>query len=376
MTVVSLAPPLVPDKPGPLAWWWRAAAGDVNLFQPGSEALGLSRLPLPGVVGPLGNYSLLQRFLRTRQRRRFDLCLASGPVPGLVSLKTSCAPVVYEDLDCYGAYGRDPFRRWLITGMETYCFRHASAVVSVGSVLANRALRHRAGGVHVVPNGVDLDLFAGIECVREKELVVVHGSIERSRSGHRIGLESGLRALRLLRDSGIQVRMEVAGRGPALGHFQTLTAALGLTDVVTFRGHLSYKEVAGLLARATVGLLSFPDTPFMRCGATLKLAECMASGLPVVATDVGETAATVRRTGAGVVVGPSPEQIAKGMATLFKDPALRKRLGRQGRRAAERLDWNNLAEEEANVLLQVLEHSGHKPAGAEYPSPPMGTSGG
>jgi glycosyltransferase involved in cell wall biosynthesis len=188
-------------------------------------------------------------------------------------------------------------------------------------------------------------------------------------------LESGLRALRLLRKKGIQARMEVAGRGPALGHFERLAAALGLTDVVTFRGHLSYKEVAGLLARATVGLLSFPDTPFMRCGATLKLAECMASGLPVVATDVGETAATVRRTGAGIVVGASPEQIAEGMTTLLKDPALRRRLGRHGRRAAERLNWNNLAEEQANVLLGALEQSGHKPTGAERPSSPMGTRG-
>lgn len=82
VTVVSLAPPLARDKPGAVAWWWRAAAGDVNLLQLGTEALGLSRLPLPGVAGPLGNYSLLQWLLRTKQGRRFDLCLASGPVPG------------------------------------------------------------------------------------------------------------------------------------------------------------------------------------------------------------------------------------------------------------------------------------------------------
>jgi glycosyltransferase involved in cell wall biosynthesis len=158
---------------------------------------------------------------------------------------------------------------------------------------------------------------------------VVHGSLERW-----IGLDTGLQAVAILKAKGVHVRMAVAGRGPGLEHFQQFTAKLGLRDVVTFLGAIPHEGIPPLLARATVGLLCFPDTPFMRCAATLKLAECMASGLPVVVTDVGETAA-----------------------------ALRRRMGRRARRQAAQLDWEKLAARVGDVLFDAIR-------GTAQPQPP------
>jgi glycosyltransferase involved in cell wall biosynthesis len=257
--------------------------------------------------------------------------------------------VVYEDLDCYGVYGRDPARRAVVTFIESQCLRRAAAVITVGSVLAARAKRYRTEGIHVIPNGVDFDRFASAREERDEGLVVVHGSLERW-----IGLEDALSALALLKQKGVRVRMKIAGTGPALGLFQGRAATLGLGEVVDFLGPIDYGEVSRLLARASVGLLCFPDTPFMRCAATLKLIECMAAGLPVVATDVGETANVVRATGAGVVVGHSPDEIAEGILSLLMGPGLRRRMGRRGRRAAQKLDWGKLAEDESSVLLDAM----------------------
>lgn len=364
LRVVSAAPPLPLRSPHrAIQWWWRVLARGEGLLQGRDGVPALARLALPGAAGPFGNYLLFRRLLDQHARLPSDVCLASGPVPGLAAIKTCRCPVVYEDLDCYGSYGSDPCRRGLVAFVEGQCLRHAAAVICVGSVLAERARRYRGSQIHVIPNGVDGDLFSSpsADIAREEDLVVVHGSLERW-----IGLDAGLHAMAILKAKGIHVRMVVAGCGPGFEHFQQLSRRLGLGDVVSFLGTIPYDEVAPLLARASVGLLCFPDTPFMRCAATLKLAECMASGLPVVATDVGETAATVRRTGAGIVVGHSPSQIAEGILSLLMGPGLRRRMGRRARRAAAELDWTKLSARVGAVLLDAIRGS----AVAQPPGPP------
>jgi glycosyltransferase involved in cell wall biosynthesis len=352
---LSLAPPFTARAAVPAAqWWWRTLAKGESLLHDRDGVPALARLALPGAAGPFGNYVLLRRLLAQHAHLSPDICLASGPVPGLAAIRACRCPVVYEDLDCYGAYGADPFRRGFVTFIESQCLRHASAVICVGSVLAERARRHRRSQIHVIPNGVDGKLFASVagNGGREENLVVVHGSLERW-----IGLDVGLEAMAILRGKGVHVQMVVAGHGPGLGHFKQLASRLGLHDVVTFAGPIPYEGVPSLLARATVGLLCFPDTPFMRCAATLKLVECMASGLPVVVTDVGETAAVVRRTGTGIVVGHSPAEIAEGILSLLMGPGLRRRMGRRAQRAAAQLDWAKLAARVGSVLLEALRGS-------------------
>ncbi len=361
--VVSLAPPLRTKSSGSAAlWWWSVLTVGESLLVEEDRIPALKRLPLPSALGPIANYLLLRKLLARSAQFRPDICLASGPVPGLAAIRTCRCPVVYEDLDCYGAYGADPFRRGAVSFIERQCLRHAHTVVSVGSVLAARARQYRCSGTHVVPNGVESRFFADFpNSPREEDLVVVHGSLEKW-----IGLERGLRALAILKTKGVRVRMKVAGHGPGLPRFKKLTSHLGLDDIVTFLGAIPHREIPPLLARAAVGLLCFPDTEFMRCAATLKLAECMASGLPVVATDVGETAATVRRCGAGIVVGHSPPEIAEGILSLLMGPGLRKRISRRSRRAAAQLDWARLADRVKSILWRLLE----EPEPSAPPGPP------
>jgi glycosyltransferase involved in cell wall biosynthesis len=361
LRVVSLAPPLAGQSPGrALKWWWEVLAKGRGLLHHRDGVPALSRLAMPGAGGPFGNYILFRRLIAHHMRLPSDVCLACGPVPGLAAIRICRCPVVYEDLDCYGSYGTDPFRRSLVAFMESQCLRHAAAVICVGSVLAQRARRHRGSRIHLIPNGVEGSLFAALTrgIAREEDLVVVHGSLERW-----IGLDTGLQAVAILKAKGVHVRMAVAGRGPGLEHFQQFTAKLGLRDVVTFLGAIPHEGIPPLLARATVGLLCFPDTPFMRCAATLKLAECMASGLPVVVTDVGETAAAVRRTGAGLVVGHSPVEVAEGILSLLMGPGLRRRMGRRARRQAAQLDWEKLAARVGDVLFDAIR-------GTAQPQPP------
>src|SRR5262249_21307713 len=64
--------------------------------------------------------------------------------------------------------------------------------------------------------------------------------------------------------------------------------------------------------------------------------EAMATGLPVVATDVGGNPWMVEDERTGLVVSPSdPAALAKALIRLAEDPPLAARLGRAGRARIE-----------------------------------------
>jgi glycosyltransferase involved in cell wall biosynthesis len=68
----------------------------------------------------------------------------------------------------------------------------------------------------------------------------------------------------------------------------------------------------------------------------LSILEAMASGLPVVATRVGDIPRVVEDGVTGILVPPrEPEMLAEALATLLADPELRRRMGAAGRRRVE-----------------------------------------
>jgi glycosyltransferase involved in cell wall biosynthesis len=75
-------------------------------------------------------------------------------------------------------------------------------------------------------------------------------------------------------------------------------------------------------------------------GLPLALLEAMATGLPVVVTQVGGMGEAVRAGDSGLVVAPGdPDRLTAAVKTLIDDPALRARLGRAAQqRAREHFD--------------------------------------
>jgi glycosyltransferase involved in cell wall biosynthesis len=68
----------------------------------------------------------------------------------------------------------------------------------------------------------------------------------------------------------------------------------------------------------------------------LSVLEAMASGLPVVATEVGDVARIVVHGETGLVVPPqSPEELAAALRKVVEDPESARRMGRAGRERAE-----------------------------------------
>jgi len=67
----------------------------------------------------------------------------------------------------------------------------------------------------------------------------------------------------------------------------------------------------------------------------MALLEAMATGLPIIATDVGSNRAVLADGEAGLLVQPDPDSIAAGIVQLLDAPERAATLGRAARRRVE-----------------------------------------
>ena len=192
--------------------------------------------------------------------------------------------------------------------------------------------------VRYVPNGIDLGRFhvagdaggdSGADHRRAGPPVVgppVIGTVAALRAEKNVGRL--LRAFAAaMRDHA--ARLVIVGDGPERAALTALAAELGVADAVTFAGHRD--DTPALYAGFDLFALT-SDTEQM----PLSLIEAMASGLPVVATDVGDVRAMLAPENAAFVGPRDDTAIAALLSALLRDPAARARLGSANRAKAER----------------------------------------
>lgn len=108
----------------------------------------------------------------------------------------------------------------------------------------------------------------------------------------------------------------------------------------------------------SIDLLSVPTV--YRDPKGLFVLEALANGVPVVQPRHGSFPEMIEATGGGLLVEPeSPEDLARGIETLLRDPALRLELGRRGREAVH-ARFHDRAEAEGT--LRVYERLLAEPA--------------
>jgi len=154
----------------------------------------------------------------------------------------------------------------------------------------------------------------------------------------RLAPEKGLHILceayRLLRASPAAgaSRLVVAGYlAPEYrAYFERISASMrawGLGGQFEYIGELDRDQKIAFLR--SLDVLSVPATYDEPKG--IFLLEAMANGVPVVQPRRGAFTEIVETTGGGILVEPdNPEALADGIATLWRDPALRSRLGEMG----------------------------------------------
>lgn len=191
-----------------------------------------------------------------------------------------------------------------------------------------------AGKITVIHCGVDPDIFQPRSEATPYEqgeapfMILCIGTLHEVK-----GQTYLIEACQHLQALGLNFKCCFVGDGPDLEILIRQATDLGLKDRVHFYGRLTQAEIAKLLRQADV--LAAPSVPTRngrREGIPIVLMEAMASGVPVVASNLSGIPELVQDEKSGLLVQPGHASgLAQALHKLYEDPALRQRFGQTGR---------------------------------------------
>ena len=209
--------------------------------------------------------------------------------------------------------------------------RRAACVVACNGDVANE-LAGSGARVQIVPHGVDLHRFrperpAPVPTFR---LLAVGRLVEKK------GFDVLIDALAAV---SLPWQLRIIGDGPEREGLASQARVLGFADRVSFGGVLTHDALPGEYSEAdAVVVPSVLDRSGDRDGLPNVVLEAMASGVAIVATDIGAIPSAIRSGDTGVLVSPHDRSaLAAAITRLGRDAELRASLGASARHAAERL---------------------------------------
>ncbi len=161
------------------------------------------------------------------------------------------------------------------------------------------------------------------------------------------------------------IRFVCIGTGSELPRARALVDELRLDGAVEFTGRLPHAEALARLAECDICVQPDEKNRFNDSCTMIKSLEYMGLGKPVVAFDLVETRIACGE-GALYARSGTVDELADLIVTLADDPALRRRLGREGRRRIEqRLAWRY----GEDVLIELYDRLAGRSSGEDVEGP-------
>ena len=204
--------------------------------------------------------------------------------------------------------------------------------------------------MRVIPNGVDTSVYrpglAPIRHLRDDHVNILFvGRLEK-----RKGLGDLLRAFRFLESRVRTTRLIIVGDGPLRGKVESYIARHRLPNVV-MAGYVPdsvkprYYNSADIFCAPATGAESFG----------IVLLEALASGVPVVATEVPGYMSVLEPGKDSLTVQPKNwRELGASLVILTRDAELRRRLSDYALRKVTRYSWDSVASEVMGVYQEAI----------------------
>jgi glycosyltransferase involved in cell wall biosynthesis len=186
--------------------------------------------------------------------------------------------------------------------------------------------------IFVLPNGIDYQKFHKIASSKivSIENPIIIGTVCR------LEKQKGISYLLLSMSSILAkfptVQLEIVGDGSLLQELKEFSEKIGISNSVKFFG--KFTDVIPFYRRMNIFIL-----PSIYEGFGIVLLEAMASGIPVVATQVGGISEVVTDGVSGILIPPkNPEAIANAVIKLIENPQIAESLVKEGYKRSELFD--------------------------------------
>lgn len=326
-------------------------------------------------IHPFWDWQCLRALKRILAEFRPDVVhthSAKGGFLGRLAARAVGVPVVVHTV--HGApfhpY-QNPLSRWLFRQLERYAAAHCDLLVSVSDAMTE--LLVEAG---VAPREKFVTVYSGMQVERFLE-ADVHRERMRARLGfepHHVVIGKIARLFRLkgheyLIAAAEQVaracpdaRFLLVGDGVLRRKIERRVVRAGLSDRFRLAGLVPPSEIP-----AMIGAMDVLVHTSLREGLARALPQALIAGRPVVSFDIDGAREVVRPGTTGYLIPPCQVQpLADALVQLCRDPALRSRLGAEGRRLlSEPFHHETMTRRLRQLYEQLLERRGQPRPSAE-----------
>ncbi len=196
-----------------------------------------------------------------------------------------------------------------------------------------------------IPNGVDLEHF-------RNSSIKLHNPVRLLSVGRLTGPKNFpllIKSFKLVTGNDDRnVELHIVGEGEEKSTISSLIKKEGLEKKVFLHGALLGKDLHDIYSSSDIFILTSECESF-----GLVLIEAMASGLPVLVSDITSVRNIVKNNITGLLVKPAPEDFANAVEKLLDNPRLRIKIIEKGLKEAKKYDWDKIIRKFEHIYEQV-----------------------
>jgi glycogen(starch) synthase len=189
--------------------------------------------------------------------------------------------------------------------------------------------------VQLIPNGVDVDVWAPIGDQYRSRLVLAWGRVQYEK-----GFQVLAQAIGRLRGRVPGIRCVIAGRGPYLPELQSQVDIEGVSDLVHLAGYVTDEELRSLLHEAGCVVIPSLYEPF-----GIVALESLAANAPTIVARTGGLAEIMEGTEASLMFDPgNAKELATRIERVLMNPHVSQNMQAQGAEILRaRFSWDAIA---------------------------------
>ena len=209
--------------------------------------------------------------------------------------------------------------------------------------------------INVVPNGINLTNFNGIErdyefrrqyAMDNEKIILYVGRLVYEK-----GIQHLISAMPKIIQGYNDVKLVIAGKGGMLDDLKAQAEAMGIANKIYFTGYLNAKQVQKIYECADVA--AFPSTyePF-----GIVALEGMLAGVPTVVSDIGGLDEIVDHGINGMKsYAGNPNSIADSVLTVLYDKQLAAAMAKKAKqKVKEEFNWNKIAQDTHYIYEKAI----------------------
>ena len=311
------------------------------------------------------NYNAYKKVKRLIQDEKYDLVHVHTPVASFLT-RMACRKIpnlkILYTANGFHFFKGSPLKNWLMYyPIERLAARWTDVLITMNEedYSIARKFKIRDGGSVYKVHGVGIDLNKFQPQTKEKKRImrkeygfkeedfILFYAAELNHNKHQDLL---INVVNILKDRIPNIKLLLAGNGPLEGQYKRQVEQLNLGRYVDFLGYRD--DIPSLLAMSDVVVASS-----RREGLPVNIMEAMATGLPIVATDVRGHRDLIINGENGYIVGLDDiEGFAKSIEYLYKYKELRNKFGKKGIEIVQKYSLVNVLREMESLYKKLLKN--------------------